>query len=49
MHLSRPSRRGVPHCIIGDDVIPYHKRRERHTVVVELNGHSGLSVLAEWR
>ena len=38
---------GPSHCLIGDDIYPYRKICGRRTVVVKLNGHSGLSVCAE--
>ena len=36
------------HCLIGDDVHPYRKRRGCHAVVVKVNGHSGLSATADY-
>ena len=35
---------GSSHCFFTDKVHPFRKRRGRRTVVVKLNGHSGLSV-----
>ena len=38
---------GASHCLVVDDVYAYRKRRGRSNIVVDLIGHSGLSVCAE--
>ena len=38
---------GTSHCPIGDDIYPCRKRRGRRTVVVKLNGHSGMPACTE--
>ena len=45
---SYPAILGASHCLIGEDVYPYLKRRERRTVMVKLNKYSVLSVSAKY-
>ena len=40
-------KKGASHSLVGDNVHPNCKGRGRCAVVIELDGHSGLSVSAE--
>ena len=36
----------ISHCLIRDNVYPYCERHGRRTIMVKLNGHPALSLVA---